>query len=133
MHKQIPTLNIPNNSHSKTIGKLGEALAEQALITFGFEIVARNWRGSGGEVDLIARDGQYLVFVEVKARKSVKFGSPEESISHKKLARIMNTALEFLLESSQQDSVWRVDIVAIELSQSNRVSRLSHYRAVGFE
>jgi putative endonuclease len=111
-------------------GRHGEALAEHALQTMGFEVVDRNWRGPEGEIDLVVRDGEYLVFVEVKSRKSAKFGSPEEAVSPSKQRRIANTALAYLLETAQQDRPWRVDIVAIELSASDKVIRLTHYIGV---
>ncbi len=117
-------------SMSVATGRRGELLAERALQTMGYEVVTRNWRCAEGEIDLVARDGDYLVFVEVKARKSAKFGTPEEAVVPKKQRRIASTVLTYLLETDQQDKSWRVDIVAIELSASDKVVRLTHYVGV---
>ena len=123
---------MESSKRSKSVetGRLGEVLAEQALQAKGYEVIERNWRGPEGEIDLVARDSDYLVFVEVKARKSAKFGSPEESVVPQKQRRIANTALAYLQQTVQQDKPWRIDIVAIELSASNRVIRLAHYVGV---
>jgi putative endonuclease len=118
-------------SKSVAIGRLGEAIAEQALLTKGYKVIDRNWRGPEGELDLVVRDEGYLVFVEVKARRSTKFGTPEESVLPHKQRRIANTALTYLLETAQQDKPWRIDIMAIVLSPSDKVIRLTHY--VGIE
>ena len=116
--------------NSTVIGRFGESLAEQALTNAGYNVIDHNWRGSVGEIDLVAIQNDYLIFVEVKVRKSLKFGSPEESITRSKQRRINHTALEYLFKTAQQEKPWRVDIVAIELSSTNKVVRLSHYIGV---
>jgi len=75
-------------SAKDALGRRGEAIAARHLRESGLVIVARNWRCSQGEIDLVARDGAELVFVEVKTRSSVKFGHPLEAITASKLARL---------------------------------------------
>ena len=118
-------------ANSTHVGRIGEELAAQALTVMGYEIIDRNWRGPVGEIDLIARDAEFIVFVEVKTRRSTKFGAPEEAVGAGKQRRLADTALEYLMRKSQQDKSWRADLVAIELSSSNKVIRITHY--VGIE
>jgi putative endonuclease len=70
------------------LGRRGEAIAARYLSDAGLVIVDRNWRCAQGEIDLVARDGAELVFVEVKTRSSVAFGHPLEAITTSKLARL---------------------------------------------
>ena len=74
------------------LGRRGEAIAERYLVAAGMSIVDRNWRCPQGELDLVARDGDELVFVEVKTRSSVAFGHPLEAITAVKLARLRRLA-----------------------------------------
>jgi putative endonuclease len=74
------------------LGRRGEAIAARHLVSRGLQIVDRNWRCSQGEIDLVARDGSELVFVEVKTRSSVAFGHPLEAITAVKLARLRRLA-----------------------------------------
>ncbi|MDQ2796203.1 MAG: YraN family protein, partial [Actinomycetota bacterium] len=70
------------------VGRFGEQVAAEHLTSAGLTILERNWRCRDGELDLIARDGSALVFVEVKTRSSLTFGTPAEGISRVKIARI---------------------------------------------
>jgi putative endonuclease len=74
------------------LGKRGEDLAASHLLARGLSIVDRNWRCAQGEIDIVARDGAEVVFVEVKTRSSVAFGHPLESITVPKLARLRRLA-----------------------------------------
>lgn len=77
---------------SKIKGDRGEELAAQFLIQHGWRILARNYRCVWGEIDLICENGQFLAFVEVKARTSVRCGLPREAVTPKKQERLRNTA-----------------------------------------
>jgi putative endonuclease len=107
-------------------GRLGEALAAARLEAAGWRILARNWRGPGGEIDLVALDGDCLVLVEVRSRRTARFGLAEESLVRQKRARMARLA-----EAYVQDQAWagpyRVDVVAIDLA-GERVRRWDHYR-----
>jgi putative endonuclease len=78
----------------------------------GYRIVARNWRTRSGEVDIIARDKDVLVFVEVKARTGSGFGGPEGAVDHPKQRRLISAALSFM-EKTQCELPTRFDVVAI--------------------
>ncbi len=93
-------------------GKGGEARAENFLKKKGYEIVARNYRFKRAEIDLIVRQGNWLVFVEVKFRSSSMFGNPEQSVNKAKRNKVMEGAAQYLLETNWQGNV-RYDIVAV--------------------
>ena len=93
-------------------GKESEEVACHFLQREGYRIVARNWRTKTGELDIIARDGGILVFVEVKARTSDGFGGPEAAVDHAKQRRLISAALAFM-EKTQCELPTRFDVVAI--------------------
>lgn len=109
-------------------GRFGEEVASQALSASGYQIVERNWRCPVGELDLVARDGDTWVFVEVRLRTGDSHGTPEESITHSKQTRLLNAAQVYLSEHALTDVAWRIDMVAITLAPSGKVHRLSLYR-----
>jgi len=116
----------------KATGAHGEQLAADYLRRQGYEIVARNWRCAKGEVDIIAREGETLVFVEVRTRRGTRLGSPEESITPAKQARLVSVARTYLAETDCAADDWRIDVIAIVLDRRNRVARFNHLRwAVG--
>jgi putative endonuclease len=95
-------------------GAAREALAEEALARQGYEIVERNWRCTGGEIDRIAWDGPVLCFVEVRARSSSAFGSPAETIGRRKRRKLAQVASAYLARFPRGRSPpARFDVVAI--------------------
>jgi putative endonuclease len=110
------------------LGRLGEELAAGYLEKQGFSLVQRNWRCSLGEVDIVAREGETIVFVEVRARRGDRFGSPEESLTPSKQTRLIDLAQTYLQENQQSDVGWRIDVIAIRLGQHGDVEHLNHIR-----
>jgi len=92
-------------------GKGAEDTACRYLQTQGMRVVARNWRWRGGEVDIVARDGPVLVFVEVKARACETHGTAEEAVTREKRNRLWRTALAFL--GDRPEVSVRFDVVAV--------------------
>jgi putative endonuclease len=110
------------------LGQRGEGLARRFLERKGFVFVASNWRCRAGELDLVMRDGDALVFVEVKTRHGENAGRAEEGISFAKGQRILAAAEWFLGEHDDlQAAAWRVDLVAITLDGRGAVERLTHW------
>jgi putative endonuclease len=96
------------------VGRFGEDVAAQFLHDAGLTILARNWRCREGEIDIVARDGEVLVFVEVKTRSSARFGDPAEAVDAVKAARVRRLAVRWLAE--QDERYWpqlRFDVVAV--------------------
>ncbi len=106
------------------LGRRGERLAEQKLQTCGYEIVARNYRCAGGEVDLVARQAGVLVFVEVRTRRGTAYGTPEESITPRKRQHLITAAQRYLQEHQLADVAWRLDVVAVALSTGGTLERV---------
>lgn len=96
-------------------GKTGEDLACEELRRRGYAILARRFRTRVGELDIIARDGRTLVFVEVKARGSLRCGSGEEAVTWRKRRRMMLMAQEYLLRTRLTCVPCRFDVVAVHL------------------
>lgn len=122
-----------NKFLNRETGRIAEDMATEALRKKGYEILERNFANRFGEIDIIARDpsagsGQAtLVFVEVKAKTGSDFGLPEEMINKRKLQKVRNMAAVYM---QGQNLPCRLDVVAIVLSSSNELVRLSHYENV---
>jgi putative endonuclease len=94
-------------------GQRGEDLACDILVKKGYQIVERNYTYGKGELDIIARDGEILVFVEVKSRFNLEFGPPELGITKKKQSQVRRIAEAYLHERDIIDTDCRIDVVAI--------------------
>lgn len=107
------------------IAKVGEELACEFLKKNGYVILERNFRIRGGEIDIIALDGETVVFVEVKARTSRRFGLPEESVNFAKI-RFLERAIQFWrLKHKNFPKLSRIDVIAVDLCDfSNPVLKL---------
>lgn len=110
------------------VGRIGERIARHHLEGKGYRIVDANYQCQWGEVDLIALDGSVWVFVEVRARRSAAYGSPEESVTRAKAKRLMLTAQDFLRRRVAPSSnlEWRIDLVAIRLGPGRRILSVNH-------
>lgn len=109
-------------------GRQGEVLAAQAVEAHGYVVVARNWRCAAGEIDLVARDGDTWVFIEVKARGGEGYGQPEEAVTAAKQTRLLRVAEAYLAGHGIGETEWRIDVVALVLSPAGKVRRLTIYR-----
>ena len=109
----------------KRLGAWGESVAAHHLEAKGYHIVARNWRCSQGEIDLIAQAGEELLFVEVKTRRGKEMGSPEEALTPAKQKKLMKLAQIYVAENDL-DVDWRIDLVAVELDKSGKLLRCDH-------
>ncbi len=96
------------------LGRQGEDLAATALEAAGFEIVARNVRTRLGEVDMVARDGRFLVFVEVKTRRGDRFGTGAEAVGWRKQERLRRLAAAYLGKAVETTPI-RFDVVDVAL------------------
>ena len=99
----------------QSLGKLGEDLACRELIRRGYAIHARRYRTRVGELDIVARDGETLVFVEVKARASDRCGSAADAVTAWKRRRLVLMASDYLARNGLSDAPCRFDVVAVEL------------------
>jgi putative endonuclease len=108
----------------KDTGILGEKLARDFLRKRGYRIREANYRCPRGEIDLIAERRDYLVFVEVRTKRSQEFGSPEESITPAKKERLRAVAAYYNQTHDKLPQLWRIDVVAVELDRRGKPSRM---------
>jgi len=99
------------------LGEMAEKRAVEFLRKQGYQIIAQNYRWRGGEIDIIARDGDFLVFVEVKARSSMNYGLPEEAITEQKKQKLIATAQRYIAQHKPELDM-RFDVVAISGGQA---------------
>ncbi|MGV1004343.1 MAG: YraN family protein [Candidatus Nanopelagicales bacterium] len=104
---------VHGHSHNRQLGRWGEDLAAGLLRSQGMRVLARNWRCSAGEIDLIALAGRTLVFCEVKTRRSVIAGAPLEAIDERKQQRLEGLAERWLSEFGPFGGEVRFDAVAV--------------------
>lgn len=101
---------------NKITGDYGEELACDYLKKIGYEILDRNFRIRGGEIDIVCKDKDYFVFVEVKTRYSHEYGLPVESITPWKIKSLLKTAQFYLLKINWGDKGYRLDLVTIDFA-----------------
>jgi putative endonuclease len=112
---------------SKRLGERGEDAAAAYLERAGMTVVERNWRCPSGEVDIVALDGEQIVLVEVKTRRSTAKGTPEEAITPAKQRRYRKLAEAYLQHAGTHDTSVRFDAIAI-LALSDDRALLRHHR-----
>ena len=111
------------SDHRQSLGKRGEAYAADYLAAQGYAILERNWHCPWGELDLVAERDDQVIFVEVRTRQTDRLGTPEESITPAKRAKLIAAAQTYLDEHDQADRDWRIDVVAIEVGSRGAVTR----------
>jgi putative endonuclease len=114
---------------SDGLGVYGEQIAERHLLAAGFAVLARNWRCSAGEIDIVAQDGDVLVVCEVKTRSGYDYGSPLEAVTPAKARRLRRLAALWLHEHPMRAAGVRVDVVGVLHSPRDTV-RVEHLRGV---
>ena len=115
-------LNLPPGT-----GRAGESAARSHVTNkLGYEIVATNYRTREGEVDIVARTGDWFVFFEVKTRTNRAFGSGVEQISVKKSLRLQAVAQSYLAENDLENTDWRIDLINVEMDRTGRVTHIDH-------
>ncbi len=107
------------------IGKLGEKLAQKFLKKRGYRIRETNFRCREGEIDIVAQQGDYLVFVEVRTKTSSDFGTPEESITRTKKEKLIAAALTYINTHQKLPPLWRIDVVALEVNDKGKATRIN--------
>ncbi|MGW0021257.1 YraN family protein [Rhodococcus sp. NPDC003382] len=114
---------------NQQLGARGEDLAAEFLESAGMVVLERNWRCRYGELDLIARDGAVLVFVEVKTRTGLGYGSPAEAVTPEKADRMRRLAGLWLAEQETRWRRIRVDVVTVLVSEPGE-AKITHLKQV---
>ena len=111
----------------QAVGAYGERIAEQHLIAQGLVVIARNWRCPEGEIDLILREGDDVVFCEVKTRRGTLYGTPAEAVVGAKVRRLRRLAARWLADTRIRPREVRFDVVSV-LPQPRGAARVEHLR-----
>ena len=114
-------------SGNLSVGERGESIAEAYLLGRGFTILEKNYRGKTGEIDIVAREGDTIVFVEVKARRNLAYGPPQLAVTPFKQRQISRTALTWLAHHRKPNAIARFDVIAI-LVPDHEVPQIEHIR-----
>ncbi len=109
------------NFHKKLLGKVGEDKAARYLKKQGYKIVERNYKNVFGEIDIIAKDGEYTVFIEVKTRSSDAFGAPSEAVDYYKRRKYVKVAQAYLASNCSLSCAARFDVIEIEDGKINHI------------
>lgn len=120
-----------NSDKRKLTGAAGELAAAQFLQEKGYTILERNWRCRSGELDIVARQESALVFIEVRTRREASahsFGSPAESVNHRKIMQVRNTAQVYLHQHGfTEELIIRFDMISVILGGGGRVAAIDHF------
>jgi putative endonuclease len=109
----------------KETGNLGEKLAREYLERHGYAVIETNYRSPSGEIDIVARQGDTLVFVEVRTKRSTAFGTAEESVTPLKKQHLIASAAHYCQSHEDLPPSYRIDFIAVELGSDNRPTRIS--------
>ena len=112
---------------SDALGRFGEEVAARHLADDGAVILDRNWRCRDGELDIVAREGDVLVFCEVKTRSGTRFGSGAEAVAGRKAARIRRLAARWLAEHPHPPAIVRFDVLSVYRDRTGPI-RIDHRR-----
>lgn len=109
------------NFYKKLLGRIGEKEAVSYLKKQGYKIVETNYKNVFGEIDIIAKDGEYIVFTEVKTRTSEEFGSPCEALDFRKRQKYVKIAEAYLMAKGETESACRFDVIEVENGKINHI------------
>ncbi|GAA2513851.1 YraN family protein [Pilimelia columellifera] len=115
---------------TQALGRHGEQLAVDFLTAAGMAIIDRNWRRRAGEIDIIARDGDAIVFVEVKTRRGEGYGGPLAAVAPPKVARLRRLAGQWLASAGLSAAAIRIDVIGV-LVRCGAPATFNHVRGVG--
>jgi putative endonuclease len=119
---------LTGRAHKAALGTFGETYASHFLAKRGYNILGRNLRFAGGEIDILAEEGSELVFIEVKTRSAGSFAGPEEAITDERMSHLEAAIEEYL---AGRDRPFRIEIVAVEVDRAGRVQRCEVLTDVG--
>lgn len=120
---------LSSDFHKGKIGKLGEKKAVDYLRK-KFNIIATNYRTKVGEIDIIAKKGETIIFIEVKSRTSDLKGKPYEAVTSSKIKHLQRAINYYLSQNKLYPSSWRIDVVSIEFASNLTVKKLQHFENI---
>ncbi len=115
------------STHRQSLGHFGESLAASFLEHQGYSILARNVRTPYGEIDLLTKSGDVIVFVEVKTRASTSLGPPEISITPRKREHMISAAEYYIQQHLELNNDWRIDVIAVQIKPGLESPLIDHF------
>lgn len=109
---------------SQKIGKMGEDLALKYLAQLGYKILKRNFKSKLGEIDIIAKDKEEIVFIEVKTRTNNKYGKPAEAVNKIKKEHIKNAGIYYIYSNKLNNKSIRFDVIEVYLASKNYIHHI---------
>lgn len=114
----------------KQLGAWGEEQAAHYLTVRGYQIQGVNVRTPYGEIDIVCKQADRLIFIEVKTRSSTQFGFPEESITKQKISHMLRAAQYYLQQHPEINGDWQIDVLAIEIVDRQQAPRIAHFENI---
>lgn len=122
--KEEPEIQVPAPGLTRSaLGRRGEEAAARELARRGYKILDRNYRCPVGEIDLVARQGPTLVFVEVKTRTQDRFGAPAEAVGYRKQQKIRRVA-DFFMAHKREEALCRFDVVSVTMDSGGNTQHI---------
>lgn len=118
-----------NKISTKELGLFAEGIARHYLLNKGYEIIAKNYKFNFGELDIVAKKDEKIIFVEVKAHQKYYEGfEPEMKVDYRKKRKIIGLATAFLDNKKLKDSFWQIDIISIIFDLENKKAQIKHFK-----
>jgi len=114
-------------SYRLVVGKYGERLAKNFLRRRGIKIIGQNYYTRYGEIDLIGRMADEVLFFEVKTRTNSNYGYPEEAVNNKKIANLMS-AIGIYLNENKLENFWRLDVISVEINKIKKIAKIKWFK-----
>jgi len=112
--------------YKKNLGKKGEEISVDFLREKGYKILKRNYRFGHKEIDIVARDKNTVVFVEVKTGRSKRFGEPFEKVGTFKQRKLIEAAKDFIQKSEIKDCDFRFDVISVDLTGDRKIEHIEN-------
>lgn len=118
------------SGHRQSLGRFGESLAAAFLEKQGYSVLERNYRTPYGEIDLIIRQADVIIFVEVKTRASSSLGPPEISITPRKAEHMRSAAEYYIQQHPELHNDWRIDALSVQIQADDTPALIDHFENV---
>ena len=115
--------------HNLVTGRMGQEIAREYLEKKGYKTIEQNYKTKYAEIDLVSRDKNELVFIEVRTKRGEDFGTPEETINNKKMRKLWGNAKAYTVFKKWQGP-YRVDAICVVLRYNNKIERINHYENI---
>jgi putative endonuclease len=112
------------------IGKFGQSLAVQFLIKRNYQILTQNYFCKQGEIDIVAKQDEQIIFTEVKTRLSRNYGLPEESVNAQKIEKLDLAAMHYLESQKVETDNYRFDLIAVEIDKDNKKAQIRQHKGI---